>query len=106
MNEVNGNRLCMSKHQALCHHGESAAAFKPGFRKAILNKLTFSRNVPGEEKQGQRKESCTLSHPEVESWQLDFFLVRLKCLASHPSNFFSLRGVGRRLLGFTLPPSV
>ena len=35
---------------------------------------------------------------EVESWQLDFFLVRLKHFATHPCSFFSLRRVGRRSL--------
>ena len=35
---------------------------------------------------------------KVESWQLDFFLIRLKRFAIHPSSFFSLRRVDRRLL--------
>lgn len=35
------------------------------------------------------------SYFEVESWKLDFFIVRSICFTTHPSNIFSLRKVGR-----------
>ena len=51
-------------------------------------------------------QSSKCGYLEAESWKLDFLLVRLKCFATHPSSFFSLRRVGRKSLihlGFTPP---
>ena len=51
-------------------------------------------------------KALVIYYLEVESWQLDFFLIRLKCFAAHPSSFFSLRRVGRRPLIYLSSPLV